>query len=223
MDAEKSIQEMMEVGSQLYQKGLLVGTDGNFSIRLNEKEIVITASGFCKGKLQESSFTVVSPDGEVLSGSKPARDIRMHLAVYRQRPDVTAVVHAHPPVATGLSMTSGIEQELSRVALPEVLFNLHGIAITEYCTPISCEVPEELAKAMKKTPQADAVLLANHGALTMGNTIWEAFYKMETLEMFCKALFVSKLFGTTSYLSKEQVEKVHRLIKGEDPDTVARS
>ena len=99
----------MCIRDRLYQKGLLVGTDGNFSIRLNEKEIVITASGFCKGKLQESSFTVVSPDGEVLSGSKPARDIRMHLAVYRQRPDVTAVVHAHPPVATGLSMTSGIE------------------------------------------------------------------------------------------------------------------
>ena len=221
MDEKRN--ELIKVGELLYQKGLLVGTDGNFSIRLNENEILITASGYCKGRLTEDGFTVVDLDGTVLSGPKPARDIRMHLAVYRQRPEVNAVVHAHPPVATGLSMTGGMEEEFSKVALPEVLFNLHGVAVTDYCTPISCEVPEELVKAMKKVPQADAVLLSNHGALTMGDTAWDAFYKMETLEMFCKTLFVSKLFGNTKYLSNQEVEKVNRLIQGADLDEVARS
>lgn len=223
MEWREKCKELIEVGQALYEKGLLVGADGNFSIRLNEQEMLITASGHCKGKLTTEGFTRVNFNGDILSGPKPARDIRMHLAVYHTKPEIKSVVHAHPPIATGLSMTKEISHELKKLALPEVMFNLRGIAVTEYCTPISCEVPEELIKAMGQNPWAEAVLLANHGALTMGETPWDAFYKMETLEMFAKTLFVSKLFGTVSYLDKEQTKKVDRLINGEDPDVVARS
>ena len=142
--------ELIEIGKALYKKGLLVGTDSNFSIRLNHHEILITASGLCKGKLTQDRFTLVDLQGNILHRPNPARDIRMHFAVYQKRRDVHAVVHAHPPIATGLSMTTRIQYELERCALPEVLFNLHGIAVTEYCTPISCEVPEKLIKAMEK-------------------------------------------------------------------------
>lgn len=215
--------ELIEIGQELYRKGLLVGTDGNFSARLGSDEILITASGCCKGKLTPADLTTVDLSGKILSGRKPARDIRMHLAVYRHKPEIDAVVHAHPPIATGLSMTQGIAQELEKLALPEVMFNLSGVAVTEYCTPISCEVPQELIKAMQRNPKAEAVLLANHGALTMAATPWDAFYKMETLEMFAKALYVSKTFGSVHYLNAAEVVKVNRLIAGEDPDTVARS
>lgn len=210
-------QDIIEVGRELYQKGLLVGTDGNISIRLNENQILITGSGFCKGKLKPENISMVNMQGETLEGPRPARDIRMHLAVYKEKPQTKAVVHAHPPVITGYSMS---EVNFDRLALPEVMFNLSGIAVTGYATPISVEVARKVAEALQKTPKAESILLANHGALTFGEDVFDAFYKMETLEMFAQANLVSGLIGKTRYLDEGQMSVVQRLLKGEHPDTI---
>lgn len=211
-------EDIEEVGRALYDKGLLVGTDGNISIRLSEQEVLITASGFCKGKLTADQITKMDMEGNVLEGKKPARDVRMHLAVYRECPEARAVVHAHPPVTTGYAMS---EVSFEKVALPEVLFSLKGIAVTDYTTPTTIEVPREVSRVLREKPQSRTILLANHGALTISSNVYDAFYMMETLEMFMKADLVSRLLGTTRYLDGRQMDKVNRLIKGEDADSVA--
>lgn len=216
---ERYKRDIVEVGKRLYDRGLLVGTDGNISIRISDNEVLITASGFCKGRLETKHITKVDMKGNILSGLKPARDIRMHLAAYRERPDVKAIVHAHPPVTTGYAMS---EVSFDRVALPEVLFALQGIAVTEYTTPTTIEVPREVSRVLRENPGCQTILLANHGALTLSDDVYDAFYKMETLEMFTTANLVSKILGHTRYLSQEQMIKVNRLIKGEDPDSVIR-
>ena len=210
-------EEIVEKGRALYDKGLLVGTDGNISIRLSEQEVLITASGFCKGRLTPEQVTKVDMEGHVLEGRKPARDIRMHLAVYKGCEEAKAVVHAHPPVTTGYAMS---EVSFAKTALPEVLFALKGIAVTEYTTPTTIEVPREVSRVMAENPKSRTILLANHGALTIGSDVSEAFYMMETLEMFLKANLVSTLLGNTRYLDEAQMDKVNCLIKGEDPDSV---
>lgn len=215
---EQNKRDIVQIGKELYEKGLLVGTDGNISIRTAENEILITASGICKGKMQTQNITRVDMQGTILSGQKPARDIRMHLAAYNERPDIKAVVHAHPPITTGYTMS---EVSFDKVALPEVLFALQGITMTDYTTPTTIEVPREVKRVLKENPTCETILLANHGAMTLSKLdVFDAFYKMETLEMFAKANIVSKLLGHTRYLNEEQMTKVYRLIQGESPDSV---
>lgn len=214
---EQYKRDIVEVGRLLYNKGLLVGTDGNISIRTGENEILITASGFCKGRIETMHISKVDMQGNILSGLKPARDIRMHLAVYREKPDIKAVVHAHPPITTGYAMS---RISFEKVALPEVLFALQGIAVTEYTTPTTIEVPREVTRVLQENPESQTILLANHGALTMSTDVFDAFYKMETLEMFAKANLVTHIIGNTRYLNADQMEKVNRLLHGEAPDSV---
>ncbi len=214
------IQEMIQVGKEMYDKGLLIGTDGNISTRISNNEVLITASGFCKGKLRQEHITKVDMDGNVIEGLKPARDIRMHLAVYKERPETKAVVHAHPPVTTGFAMS---EISFDKVALPEVLFAINSIGITGYTTPTTIEVPMEVTRTLQRDKECLALILANHGALTLGEDVYDAFYKLETLEMFLKATLVSKLIGNTRYLDKEQLEKVNLLKQGIDPDQVIKA
>lgn len=217
---EQYKQDIVEIGKKLYDKGLLVGTDGNISIRISENKVLITASGFCKGTLKPEHITLVDMEGAILEGLKPARDIRMHLAAYGERTEIKAVVHAHPPVTTGYAMS---EVNFKKVALPEVLFALKGIATTGYTTPTTIEVPREVTRALKENPGCETVLLANHGALTVSTSdVYDAFYKMETMEMFAKANLVSKLLGNTRYLNAEQMMNVNRMIQGEDPDSVIK-
>lgn len=209
--------EIVEVGRELYEKGLLVGTDGNISIRLGEDDILITGSGFCKGKLKEEDITLVSLGGDIKEGPRPARDIRMHLAVYREKEEAKAVVHAHPPVITGYSMS---DMSFERLALPEVMFSLRGIAVTKYATPISVEVARGVTDALRRNPIAQCVLLANHGALTYGNDVYDSFYKMETLELFARSNLVSQMVGNTRYLDQGQMGVLNRLLSGTSPDEI---
>lgn len=214
---ESICNDIIYVGKQLYERGLIIGTDGNISVRMDDGNIVITGSGFCKGKLKKENMTVITPGGEVIFGSKPARDVRMHLAVYRTRPVVKAVVHAHPPIITGFSMS---HYDFEKIALPEAIFNLHGVACTDYAVPISVDVARGIMKVMGEKPECRAIIMANHGALTFSEDIYDAFYMMETLEFFGKSTLVSRLIGNTYYLNDEETDIVNRLIHGVDPDEI---
>lgn len=203
--------DIVRVGKLLYDKGLLVSTDGNISIKLSENEILITSSGFCKGMITTDQITKVDMQGNVISGLKPARDIKMHLAVYKCRADAKAVVHAHPPIATGFSITN---TTFDKVTLPEVMFSIGSVAVTEYAAPTTENVPLVVTKKLLECPDSMALILSNHGALTIGFDVMDAYFKMETLEMFLKATIVSKILGKENYLNERQIEEVKALIKG---------
>lgn len=214
-DYDLYFDEIIEAGREMYKKGLIVGTDGNLSSRLPDGKIAITGSGYCKGKLERENISVVDLRGGLISGPKPARDIRMHLAVYRSREGAHAVVHAHPPVVTGFSAT---HYDFGKVIFPEALFNLNGIVFTDYAVPISVDVSRKVTQALLSNPNAEAVILANHGALTFADSVMSAFYKMETVEMLSKSVLVSVLLGSTRYLNGQELETVDKLLAGVSPD-----
>jgi L-fuculose-phosphate aldolase len=145
-------------------------------------------------------------DGRKLQGDRdPSSEMLMHLEVYRQRPDVQAVVHAHPPTATGFAV-AGIP--LDRAVLAEVLTTLGSIPIAEYATPSTRELPEAVRKYIKAH---DGMLLANHGALTVGADLYSAYFKMETVEHFAKISLVARLLGREHLISREEVIRLQGL------------
>jgi L-fuculose-phosphate aldolase len=145
-------------------------------------------------------------DGKKLAGERnPSSEMQMHLEVYRQRPDANAVVHAHPPTATGFAV-AGIP--LDRAVLAEVVTTLGSVPIAEYATPSTSELPEAVRKYVKAH---DGMLLANHGALTLGADLFAAYYKMETIEHFAKISLVARLLGGERLLSRQEVDRLQGL------------
>ena len=145
-------------------------------------------------------------DGRKLQGDRdPSTEMLMHLEVYRQRPDVQAVVHAHPPTATGFAV-AGIP--LDRAVLAEVLTTLGSIPIAEYATPSTAELPDAVRKYIKAH---DGMLLANHGALTVGPDVFAAYYKMETIEHFAKISLVARMLGRENLITRQEVERLQGL------------
>jgi L-fuculose-phosphate aldolase len=201
--------DIVKVGTLLYDRKLMVSTDGNISVRLSDDEILITSSGFCKGMLNVDQITKVDMEGNVISGLKPARDIKMHLVVYKCRPEAKAVVHSHPPIATGFAIAG---ESFDKVTLPEVLFAVGNVGVTEYAAPTTPNVPVVVAKKLIECPECQALILANHGALTLGSDIMDAYFKMETLEMFLTATLVSKILGRENSLSENQIREVKDII-----------
>ena len=165
----------------LYDRGYVVGHDGNVSIRVGSRQILITPSGVSKGRLTPDMLVLCDLEGNVLTGSlHPSSEIAMHLLVYRERPDVAAVVHAHPPVSTAFSIC---RRPLSEHYLIETISGLGEVPVAPFATPYTPEVPESIRPYVAGH---SAVLLANHGALTWGRDLWEAFDRMEILEQTAK-------------------------------------
>ena len=195
--------EIVEVGRRVYQRGYVASNDGNISARLDEKRVVITPTGVSKGFMTPEDLIVIDMDGKVVSGTKkPSSEMFMHLSVYKHRPDVMSVCHAHPPYATGFAV-AGIP--LDKCILPEVIIVLGGIPIVEYGTPGTAEFFQPVLKIIDKY---DAYLLANHGALTIGKDVVNAYHKMETLEHFAHIAFVAQQLGHMNVLNSEQVRKL---------------
>jgi len=180
--------EIIKVCRKLESKGLIAASDGNVSCRAGEQCILITPSGVSKGDLEPEDIAKTSMLGELLDGPiRPSSEIRMHLHVYRMRPDVAAIVHAHPPVATA-STLAGFP--LNSKALPEVWLMLGKIPVAPYATPSTDEVPQSIDPYIIGSR---AILLRRHGALTVGGSLMEACMRMEKLEHFAKVLLYASL------------------------------
>jgi len=208
MAEEKDLrQQIVDVGRRLYERFFVASNDGNISCRLNEGEILITPTGMNKADIHPDQILKVDFKGNVLCGyMKPTSEMKMHLMVYEKRLDISAIVHAHPPAATGFaSCQIRLDQD---VLLPEVIFGLGRIGLAEYATPTTSEVPEAVAKEIG---DCDAMLLSNHGALTVGETVLQAYYRMETLEMYSRIRLVSQLIGTPRTLSEQQIEDLFQV------------
>ena len=198
--------DIVEVGRRLYARGYTASNDGNISVRLDAGRLLMTPKSVCKGFMSSEMMCITDLDGKKLAGERdPSSEMQMHLEVYHQRPDAKAVVHAHPPIATGFAV-AGIP--LDRAVLAEVVTTLGSVPIAEYATPSTKELPEAVRKYVKAH---DGMLLANHGALTLGADLFAAYYKMETIEHFAKISLVARMLGGENLLSRKEVDRLQGL------------
>lgn len=195
--------DICAIGSWVHEKSLVAATDGNISVRLDPQRVMTTPTLMSKGMLEPDDLVVVDMQGEQLLGRRKASsELPMHLLIYQRRPDVNAVVHAHPPTATGYAASG---RALNQALVSEVVLALGCIPLAEYGTPGT----EELTDALKPLiPLYDAVLMANHGVVTYGADLLTAFMRMETVEHFAKISLVAHQLGGAKLLSREEVGKL---------------
>ncbi len=198
--------DIVEVGRRVYERGFVASNDGNISVKLPDGRLLATPTGVSKGFMTPDMMVTTDLTGKKLSGERnPSSELLMHLAVYDHRPEITAVVHAHPPTATGFAV-AGIP--LVRAVLAEVVATLGSVPLADYGTPSTPELPAAVRKYIKAH---DGMLLANHGALTIGKDLFSAYYKMETIEHFAKISLVARQLGQEHVFSQEEVAKLQGL------------
>lgn len=200
-EAKKTI---IEIGKRMYDKGFVASNDGNISCKVGPNTIWTTPTGVSKGFMTPDMLVKMNFDGKVLMGKlKPSSEVKMHLRVYNENPDVMAVTHAHPPVATSFAI-AGIS--LDRAILPEAVVNLGSVPIAHYATPGTQDVPDSIAPYCNTH---NAVLLANHGALSWGKDLIEAYHRLESLEYYATVLmYTGRIIGRANELSCNQVEEL---------------
>jgi len=211
--------QICEIGKRIYDKGMVASNDGNISVKLNDHEFLCTPTGVSKGFMTPEYICKVDENGKVIQanpGFKPSSEIKMHMRVYKNRPDVNSVVHAHPLYATGFAI-AGIP--LTQPIMPEAVIALGCVPIAEYGTPSTDEIPDAVEKYLQSF---DAVLLENHGALTFSDSLLNAYHKMESVEFYAHLLYISKQLGGPKELSKSQVERLYEIrrqfgMKGKHP------
>jgi L-fuculose-phosphate aldolase len=187
----------------MYERGYIVACEGNLSVRLDDERVLTTPTCMNKGSLAPEDLVIIDLEGRQVAGERKASsELAMHLLFYRMRPDVHAICHAHPPTATGFAVAG---RALDQALLPEVIVGLGQIPLVKYGTP---GTPELSAAIEPYVPHYDALLLANHGAVTCGPDTLTAFFRMETIEHFAKITLAAELAGTPTLLSSREVAKL---------------
>lgn len=200
--------DIIEICKRVYQKGWVAANDGNVSVKISPGVVLCTPTGVSKGFISPDQLIKVDMDGNKLEGElEPSSEIKMHIDVYKNRTDVNAVVHAHPPFATGFAV-AGLA--LEQCVLPEIVISIGSIPLTEYGTPSTFEIPQNVRKYLK---DHNVFLLENHGALSIGPDVYKAYYRMESLELFAKITLIAKLLGRVNVLGEEEVKKMMDLRK----------
>lgn len=201
--------EIVEVGRWVYERGYVAGYDGNISARLDNHRVLSTPTTICKGMMAVDDLVIVDYEGKKLSGRRNVTsELAMHLLIYKRRPDAQAVVHAHPPTATGYAAAG---MALNKALISEVVLNFGCIPLAAYGTPGTPELSEAL---LPLVGSYDAILMANHGVVTYGPDLLRAFFKMETVEHFAKISLVTELLGRQVLLSDAEVDKLLSLRAG---------
>ena len=198
--------EIVRVGKILYDCGFVAAMDGNISLRLDSERILVTPTCMCKGRMTADDLVIVSPSGQKLHGRRNvSSELGMHLLIYSMRPDVNAVVHAHPPTATGFA-AAGIA--LDQPLVSEVVLTLGAVPLAKYATPGTSELSDRLRPLVK---DHCAILMANHGVVAYGNSLEHAFMCMETVEHFAKIALVARTLGSPQVLSSDDVRKLEAI------------
>ncbi len=197
---------LCEIGRRVWQREYIASNDGNFSVRLGPDRILCTPTMVSKGFMRPEELPVVDMQGNLLSGPKPpTSEIRIHLAIYRYRPDVAAVVHVHPPHATAFAI---VRRNLPKCVLPEVEVFLGEIPLVPYATPGTQEFADV---AVPYLQNHNAFLLTNHGAITVGRDPFEAYYRMETVEQYCRILILAAHLGDLKQLDMRAMSDLLRI------------
>ena len=200
--------DIVEVCRRVYAHGWLAATDGNVSVLLDDNRIVTTPTGVHKGYIHERELIVVDRKGRQLQGTlAPSSELKMHLAVYDERPDVRGVVHAHPTNCIAFSL-AGVS--LAQCLLPEIVFTFGSIPTAAYTTPSTEEVPAEVRKWVR---DFDAMILDRHGSLTVGPDVYDAYNKLERMEHVAEITLRARMLGTIRPLTCEQIQQLQQVGK----------
>ncbi|MEJ5306584.1 MAG: class II aldolase/adducin family protein [Ignavibacteria bacterium] len=198
--------ELVEICHKIHSKGFVSATDGNVSVRIKKDRIICTPTSVPKEKITEKDLITLNLDGKIISGSrKPSTEIKMHLAIYKERKDVNAVVHAHPIFATAFASS---KLALDIPFLPEVILNLGLVPVCEYSTPSTEEVVKSIIPFIQKT---NLLLLQNHGAVTYGKNLEEAYYLLEKLEHTAKVFSIAMQLNGVRPLTKKQLKYLYQV------------
>lgn len=201
---------MCDICHKMWQLGWVAANDGNLSVRLPDGNFLATPTGISKSFITPEKLVIIDADGNIVEaeeGYRPSSEIKMHLRCYKEREDVGAVLHAHPPTATGYAVA---HIPLDRYTMIETVAAIGSIPVTPYGTPSTYEVPEAIAPYLQ---EHDVLLLENHGALSVGADVLTAYYRMETLELFAKISLTAHLLGGEKEISKENIQKLIDLRK----------
>jgi L-fuculose-phosphate aldolase len=205
---QEAKESIIEIGRRMYNKNYVAANDGNISCKVSEDTIWTTPTGVSKGYMTEEMLIKMRLDGTVLSPGKPSSEVKMHLRIYNENPTVCGVTHAHPPVSTSFAI-AGIA--LDSAIYPEALVNLGIVPCVHYETPGSQGIPDSIAPYCKNY---NALLLANHGALTWGSSLMEAYFRLESLEHYAMiSMYTGKIIGNANVLSRDQVYELLEIRK----------
>jgi L-fuculose-phosphate aldolase len=195
--------DIVRIGQLVFQKGWIASNDGNISVRLDAERILATPTGVCKGMMAPDDLIVVDMKGNKISGRRErTSEIMLHLTIYDMRPDINAVLHAHPPVATGYASAG---RSLNQALLPEVIIGLGCVPLAEYGLPGTPAITEPMLPLI---PKYDALLMANHGAVCYGPDAFAAYFRMESVEHFARIALVTELLGGARVLPRGEVNKL---------------
>ncbi len=198
--------QLVEIGRRLATRGFVAGSDGNLSARLPDGNILITPSGAAKGELAPDDLVVIDPDGRPIDGpGKPSSEAAMHLHVYRRRPDIMACVHAHPPTVTAFAATG---TALPDNILPEVILFVGKIPMTAYAPPGTDAVPQSLEPFIG---EHNAFVLRNHGLLTIGRTVREAWHRHETVEHYARIVALARQLGSPESIPADDIRRLEEM------------
>src|SRR5215472_1637833 len=195
--------ELVRFGKMLHAQGFVAATDGNLSVRLDQRRILVTPTCFSKGMMRPEDMVIVDLHGKKLSGQyNPSSEIAMHLTIYRMRPDVGAIVHAHPCTATAFA-SAGIA--LDEPLCSEVVITLGSVPLAPYATTGSMELSDSLRPYI---PFHDAILMANHGVVAYGEDLRRAYMRMEAVEHYAKIVLAVRQLGSARSLDSRELEKL---------------
>lgn len=205
---EQTKKEICEVCHLIYNRGYAVSNDGNVSVRVEPDKVLITPSGVGKGRMKPDMLVLCDLNGNIIDGNRyPSSEIQMHLMIFRERPDVMSVVHAHPPVSTAYSIC---RRALKERYLAEMVIGLGEIPVAEFAMLATNEVPESVRPFVH---DYNAVLLSNHGALTWGPTLWSAFDRLELVEHSARIFYYVDRIGDGVEITQEQAETLRSNIE----------
>lgn len=204
-------EQICDVCHKMWQQGWVAANDGNVSAKLEDGTFLATPTGISKSFITPEKLVHIDRDCSILEaqeGYRPSSEMKMHLRCYAEREDVGAVLHAHPPVATGFAVANIPLDEYSMI---ETVLTLGSVPVTPYATPSTYEVPDAIAPYLQ---YHDALLLQNHGALTVGSDVVTAYYRMETLELFAKISMNAHLLGGAKEISRENIDRLISMRQG---------
>lgn len=214
MQDEQTIrEEICEIGRRMYARRMVAANDGNLSVRLSENEILCTPTGVSKGFMKPEQLCKVDLTGKVLQmaeGFGPSSEVKMHLRVYQKRPDISAVVHAHPIFATTFAVMG---RALDIPIMPEVIVNFGKVPLAPYGTPSTLEIPDAIEPYLA---DYEAILLESHGALTWAKDLMAAYMKMESVEFYAELLYRSTQLGGPRELSEDKLARLREVISEHD-------
>ncbi|MCL5020274.1 MAG: class II aldolase/adducin family protein [Bacteroidetes bacterium] len=206
MDSEWEVKKnIIEIGRRIWTRGYVGANDGNITVVVNDKEVLTTPHGVSKGFMTNEMIIKIDRTGKVIAGNSkyhPSSEVKMHLEVYKERPDIKSVIHAHPTYATSFAV-AGIP--LDRCVLPEAVLVIGAVPLAKYGLPSTMELAESIREHVKTS---DAILLENHGALTLGTDLFDAYYKMETLEHAATIVWKAIQLGNVNVLSEHERERL---------------